>query len=167
MSTNNPAGKNQHTDCPPPDDERVAELLRAYHHKKIMSRKLIQTMLLAEGITMSEATISRRRKALGLLGSGTATRVTPAVVKRQMVLDQMSKDPTSRQGPKTIQEGILFDTGISLTRYVILWPATVHDVYQEGFSFAFHNFHLAEGRTPVTILRIITSPWLLHAFTGA
>ena len=36
----------------PPDDEQVAELLRTYHHKKIMSRKLIQTMLLAEGIIM-------------------------------------------------------------------------------------------------------------------
>ena len=33
-----------------------------------------------------------------------------------MVLDQMAKDPTSRQGPKTIHKGILFDMGIVLTR---------------------------------------------------
>jgi hypothetical protein len=66
----------------------------------------------------SEATISRRRKALGLLGSHTATRETPDLVKRQLVLDQMAKDPNSRRGPKTVREGILFETGTLLTRCV-------------------------------------------------
>ncbi|KAF8461775.1 hypothetical protein DFH94DRAFT_687610 [Russula ochroleuca] len=115
-ANNNPTGKNQYKDCPPLDDPRVAELLREYHRKGIMNRWKIREMFCHEGIFISEATISRRRKELGLLGSGTATRKTPVTAKRQMVLDQMAKDPTSRQGPKTIQKGILFDTGICLTR---------------------------------------------------
>ena len=64
----------------------------------------------------SEATITRRCKSLGLFGSGTATRQMPDLVKCQLVLDQMGKNPMSRRGPKTAQEGILFDTGISLAR---------------------------------------------------
>jgi len=37
-------------------------------------------------------------------------------IKRQLVLDQMAQDPTSGRGPRTIKEGIAFDTGIHLTR---------------------------------------------------
>jgi hypothetical protein len=62
--------------------------------------------------------VAHRRKALGLQGSTVATRETPDVMKRQLVLDQMAKDPTSRQGPQTVREGIAFDTGIKLTRCV-------------------------------------------------
>ncbi len=56
---------------------------------------------------------------LGLLGSSVATATLPDEVKTQLVLDQMVQDPLSRQGPNSVREGILFDTGIKLTRYVI------------------------------------------------
>ena len=64
--------------------------------------------------------MARRRKALGLLGSKSATRNTPDLVKRQLVLDQMAKDPSSRKGPRLIRESITFDTGIPLTRSVAM-----------------------------------------------
>jgi hypothetical protein len=50
------------------------------------------------------------------LGSHTATRDTSDLVKRQLVLDQMAKDPNSRRGPQTVREGMLFETGTLLTR---------------------------------------------------
>lgn len=64
----------------------------------------------------SEATVARRRKQYGLQGSGQTTRGLPDTVKRQMVADQLSKDPKSRKGPKTVREAIAFDTGVKLTR---------------------------------------------------
>ena len=65
----------------------------------------------------SEATVARRRKKIGLRGSGLTTKALPGLVKRQLVLDQMGHDPTSRQGPRLIKEGILYNTGVNLTRY--------------------------------------------------
>jgi hypothetical protein len=35
-----------------------------------------------------------------------------------MVLDQMAKDPTRMQGPRTVKEGIAYDTGEQITRCV-------------------------------------------------
>ncbi|KAF8486785.1 hypothetical protein DFH94DRAFT_796573 [Russula ochroleuca] len=98
----------------------------------------------------SESTISHRHKALGLLGSGTATCLTPLVTKCQMVLDQMAKDPTSRQGPKTIQEGILFDTGISLTRDYINHEMHVQD--PDGFTICEPSAHKKVFRVPLVSL---------------
>ncbi|KAF9461875.1 hypothetical protein BDZ94DRAFT_791699 [Collybia nuda] len=130
-SSNNPSGKNQHKDCPPPNDQRVEEILREYHRKGITARKQISKMLMKEGIKMSEATVTRRRKDLGLLGSGTATRITPEIVRRQLVVDQMSKDPSSSAGPRTVRERIAFDTGILLTRDYITDEMRIQD--PEGF----------------------------------
>ncbi|KAF8555790.1 hypothetical protein OG21DRAFT_1410338 [Imleria badia] len=90
----NPNGKNQHKDCPSSDNDRVAEILHEYHHRNITNKKLISKLLLAEhGIRMSEATVTRRRKSLGLHGSRTTSHTLSATVKRQLVLDQMAKDP--------------------------------------------------------------------------
>ena len=61
----------------------------------------------------------RRRKAYGLLSSGATTRAMPSSEKRQLVLDQIAKDPTSKQGPKTISEGIVFEKGVHLTRLAL------------------------------------------------
>lgn len=64
----------------------------------------------------SSATVARRRKALGLMGSRTTTRETPETVRRQMVFDQMTKDPSRMRGPRTNVENILADTGLRFTR---------------------------------------------------
>lgn len=60
--------------------------------------------------------MARRRKALGLLGSKSATHNALNLVKRQLVLDQLAKDPSGQTGPRLICEDIVFYTGILLTR---------------------------------------------------
>ena len=64
----------------------------------------------------SEATVARRLRKLGLFASGLTTKRMPNTEKRQYVLDQMAKDPTSKQGPGTIKEGIANKHGVHLTR---------------------------------------------------
>jgi hypothetical protein len=64
----------------------------------------------------SSRTVVRRRKAYGLLGSGATTQAMSLPERRQLVLDQLAKDPTSRQGPKTIGEGIVLNKGVHLNR---------------------------------------------------
>lgn len=120
----------------PPDDPHVEALIRAYDRRNVTDRNLISELLrtehniyiafvlyisrfytLSDFMVFSSATVSRRRERYGLKGSGATTRELPLQTKRQLVLDQMAKDPTSRQGPKTIKEGIVFGEGIHLTRY--------------------------------------------------
>jgi hypothetical protein len=63
----------------------------------------------------SAATITRRKQKLGLKGSSVTTKSIPDIVKRQMVLDQMAKDPTRMQGPHTVKKGIAYNTGEQIT----------------------------------------------------
>lgn len=67
-------------------------------------------------VIVSDTTIARRHKQYGLQGSSATTKALPLVEKHQMVLNEMSLNPTSRRGPDSIQEGILLNTGLSLTR---------------------------------------------------
>lgn len=62
----------------------------------------------------------RRRQELGLTGSGATTRKISLPEKRQLIVDQLAKDPSSHRGPKTVQANILYETGVNLTRYVVL-----------------------------------------------
>ncbi|KAF8425816.1 hypothetical protein L210DRAFT_3421016 [Boletus edulis BED1] len=111
------AEKNQHKDCPPLDDERVAGILQEYHSRSLANKKLISKLLLAEhGVCMSEAAVTRRRKSLGLHGSRTISHALSANVKRQLVLDQTAKDPARHQGPDLIKEGVAFDRGVRISR---------------------------------------------------
>ena len=71
--------------------------------------------------------MTRRRRLLGLHGSRTTTRVLPVTVKRQLVLDQMSKDPARRQGPDLIKEGIAFDQGVHISRDFVTAEMRQHD----------------------------------------
>ncbi|KAH7902877.1 hypothetical protein BJ138DRAFT_976169, partial [Hygrophoropsis aurantiaca] len=113
----NPKGTNQHKLCPPTDDERVADILRAYHRRNISDRKLISKLLRAEHkIVMSEATVARRKKKLGLNGSRLTTSALPESTKRQLVLDQLAKDPLNRRGPRLVKEAIAATSGQHLTR---------------------------------------------------
>ncbi|KAF5369712.1 hypothetical protein D9615_010159 [Tricholomella constricta] len=121
-SNNNPRGINQHKHCPPPDDLRVPELLRAYQRQGISDRKRISKLLCEEhGIIMSEGTVARRRRELGLRASGRTTAELPDEVKRQLVLDQIGigRDPEGRAGAETVKARIFRETGIDLTRAYI------------------------------------------------
>ena len=62
--------------------------------------------------------ITRHKHKLGLKGSSATTKSIPDVVKWQMVLDKMAKDPTGMQGPRTVKEGIAHDMGEKITRYL-------------------------------------------------
>lgn len=64
----------------------------------------------------SARTVARRRKAYGLQGSGATTQEMPLPEKRQLVLDELAKDPLGRKGPEAIKEAISLNTGIRLTR---------------------------------------------------
>lgn len=64
-------------------------------------------------------TIRRRREELGLFGSTKTTRKLTEVQKRQLVLDQMAKDPSGRKGPARMREKIVEETGHLLTRCVL------------------------------------------------
>ncbi|PCH40596.1 hypothetical protein WOLCODRAFT_162443 [Wolfiporia cocos MD-104 SS10] len=113
----NPLGKNQHANCPPKDDSRVASALMEYHRRNITDRRVISVLLSQEhGIQMSPATVARRRRSLGLMASGVTTRQTPETVKRQLVADQMARDSLGRYGPRRIQKTISEETGVHLTR---------------------------------------------------
>jgi hypothetical protein len=66
--------------------------------------------------TVSDTTVKRRRKQMGLRGSSVTTREMHPQVSEQLILDQLSKDPAQRQGVRTIQAKIAFETGQHLTR---------------------------------------------------
>lgn len=114
-------------------------ILEDYHSRGITSRKKLKDYLYAEhGVVCryvisteevsgyqnlptcacSETTIGRALSAWGLKAAGaTAKDVAPEDV-RQLVIDEMAKDPNQRRGPRTIKEGIQLDTGVHLPRYV-------------------------------------------------
>ncbi|KAH7904483.1 hypothetical protein BJ138DRAFT_1019103 [Hygrophoropsis aurantiaca] len=130
-SAHNPTGKNQYN-CLPKDNEHVKEILREYHRRAITNRNTISKLLAAEhGITMSPATVARRNKLLDLKGSSATTRSLPTTVKRQLVLDQLEKDPLNRQGPRTVREGIATATGQILTRQYVTDEMRLHE--PDGF----------------------------------
>ena len=123
------------------DDPVVEAALRDYQRRNITNKEQIRQLLLAEHkVDLSyvrsiyeqphnlltvlfqryrTASITRRRKLLGLKGSGATTKSLPDTQKRQLIMDQMSKHPTSGLGPRRMQEAIAGDTGIQLTRYAL------------------------------------------------
>ncbi|KIJ30748.1 hypothetical protein M422DRAFT_267689 [Sphaerobolus stellatus SS14] len=107
----NPRGINQYTHCPSKDDKRVEKLLREYDQHEVKSPKLLTELLWAEhSIQM------RCKKDYKILDSHTTTATLPETVKRQLVLDELERDPGRRQGPPLIKEGIWMRTGLDLTR---------------------------------------------------
>ena len=60
--------------------------------------------------------VKRRRKALGLTGSGVTTHSIAPAVAEQLVLDAMASDPPRRQGVHIIQHKIAYQEGTHLTR---------------------------------------------------
>ncbi|TFK58765.1 hypothetical protein BDN72DRAFT_966259 [Pluteus cervinus] len=119
-SNNNPTGINQYKDCPSKGDEKVSNIIREYHRRGITNRQIISDLLKVEhDIQMSQASVARRLKDLELYAAGITTRRLPESTKRQLVLDQLGKDPVSSRGPKAVKEAITRNTGIHLTRSFI------------------------------------------------
>lgn len=116
-------------------DERVRQFLIGYHRRGITDRKNISQLLLAESPSIimrcvhtflhpfshvtsssSEATVARRLQKFNLRASRFTTQRMPDAEKRQYILDQMSKDPTGKKGPRTIRKEIASEHGVFLTR---------------------------------------------------
>ncbi|KDR84444.1 hypothetical protein GALMADRAFT_713578 [Galerina marginata CBS 339.88] len=114
---NNSLGKNQYKDRPSADDPHVATLLKDYHLKGITDSRILSKRLLEEyGVTLGHTSISRRRKKLGLWASRLTTADLSESAKRQLILDQMAKDPTGKFGATSVKQRIFQDTGLHLTR---------------------------------------------------
>ncbi|KAJ8579873.1 hypothetical protein M405DRAFT_869891 [Rhizopogon salebrosus TDB-379] len=129
----NPEGRNQHGQCPPKNNQLIQKILTQYHCDNITDRKKISRLLKAEhGIIMSEATVARRRRQFGLLGSSQLTRSLPDSTKRQLVLDQLAQDPLHRRGPRLVREAIVADTGNLLTREYMMNEMRQHE--PDGFA---------------------------------
>ena len=65
----------------------------------------------------SEATVTWQKRKLELKGSGTTTNELSNTFKRQVLLKQMVRDPTGKQGPRMIKEGIARDEGLQIMQY--------------------------------------------------
>jgi hypothetical protein len=89
----------------------VAE--RAWYHDEVCGFILCCLSLTSE--FSSIAMITWYKCNLELKGSSTTTKSIPDVIKRQLILDQMAKDPIGMQGPHTVKEGIAYDTRENIT----------------------------------------------------
>ncbi|KAG6876417.1 hypothetical protein C0992_013040, partial [Termitomyces sp. T32_za158] len=78
-----------------------------------------------------ETTVARHQKQYGLQGSGATTKALSTMEKRQMILNEMALDPTSRRGPDSIREGILLSTGLPLTQNFVQSEMLLQD--PQGF----------------------------------
>lgn len=67
-------------------------------------------------LSRSPSSIARRKKELELRSSRLTTRQLGINEKRQLILDQMAKDPAGKYGPRMVKQRIFEDTGIHLTR---------------------------------------------------
>jgi hypothetical protein len=120
------------------DSEVLVAALQTYHREQLSNNRKISERLLADhGIKMrcvygytllphnrtdcklSAATVKRRRKELGLTGSGVTTRTMARQDIEQLVLNQLAQDPTNRLGIRTIQHQIAHSKGIHLTRFAL------------------------------------------------
>lgn len=79
-------------------------------------------------MSLSASTVKRRRKALGLKGSGSTRKEIDFERAEQLVLDQMAEDPAKHHGVRTIQNKIAQAEMIHLPRWVndstLLHPLT-------------------------------------------
>ncbi|KAF8168900.1 hypothetical protein BJ912DRAFT_862426, partial [Pholiota molesta] len=114
------------------DDPKLIEALNKYHREGKSNNKVIAQCLLADyGIVASKSTVKRRRKQLGLKGSGATTREMPHLEKLALILHEMDLDPSRGHGLDNIRARIAFDFGIHLTRDFI--SDVMHTQDAEGF----------------------------------
>jgi len=111
----NPTGRNQYSNCPSKDSPEFLDLLREYH-KITTSRRMVSQLLKKEhGIDVSERTITRRWKDMGLKGSRAEHDLTRETVVR-LIAEQIQMDPSRRAGVNTIKKQVALRTGVHLRR---------------------------------------------------
>ena len=100
----------------------------------------------------SDSTVKRRRRELGLKGSGATTREMPYQQKLQLVMDELDSDPSRGRGLDNIRHRIAFNHGIHLTRDFISDIMHIQD--EDGF--------LLREPTAKKILRVRKNPIGIH-----
>ncbi|TFK59237.1 hypothetical protein BDN72DRAFT_906048 [Pluteus cervinus] len=76
---------------------------------------------------MLRVDVKRRRRKLGLSGSGKTTKALPDYEKEQLVLNQMQNDLARHRGVKSTRERIAFETGTHLTKNFVSSVMFDHD----------------------------------------
>ncbi|KAJ3903978.1 hypothetical protein F5879DRAFT_922647 [Lentinula edodes] len=113
-TSNNRTGKNQHQESARIGDKKVYTALLEYHQRNITNKDTISQLLKTDyGINLSRAT----------------AQSMPDLDKRQLVFDEMAKDP--KRGPRTIKECLSMEHGVHLTREFI--EDTMQEEDSEGF----------------------------------
>ena len=67
-------------------------------------------------VLVSDSTVKRRRKQLGLHGSKATMKIIDPSEAEQLVIKAMDKDPAKRSGVRTIHQKIAFDDKTHLSR---------------------------------------------------
>ncbi|THU96679.1 hypothetical protein K435DRAFT_858310 [Dendrothele bispora CBS 962.96] len=131
----NPKGKNQYASCSSADDPTLQEALIKYHRRKVTNNEKIAKLLEAEyGITMSASTVKNRRATLGLKGSRGVMKTmdeTGTAQATQMILNELSNDPSQRAGVRTIQAKVAYSSAVHLPRHLVSDVMHTHAI--EGF----------------------------------
>ncbi|KAG6848069.1 hypothetical protein H0H93_003660 [Arthromyces matolae] len=108
----------------PRDDPEIQEYIRDCYNRNVTNRVIIAKLI------KDVFNCTRRAKDMNLKANDTKDLTEQQ--KRQIVADQMGKDPSGRQGPRRIKELITFNTGTRLTRDAV--SAEMRIIDPEGFS---------------------------------
>ncbi|KAG6818827.1 hypothetical protein H0H93_001268 [Arthromyces matolae] len=128
----NPTGING-SDLPTAEDQTLACALIRYHKEGKTSNKDIARLLkLKDNIQMSDSTVKRRRKELGLSGAGSTFKKIDLAVAEQLIMYELEKDFQKTAGVRTIKGNIAYNFGIHLPRDYIRHVMYTHD--PESFS---------------------------------
>ncbi|THG92517.1 hypothetical protein EW026_g8404 [Hermanssonia centrifuga] len=102
------------------DDATLINALQKYHRQKLTDNKRIAQLLHTEhGLQMSDTTVKRRRRELGLVGSKVNAREIPLQQAEQLVLQQLDQDPAKHHGVCTIQAKVAFNSGVHIARQTV------------------------------------------------
>jgi len=80
----------------------------------LVSKLFVNTNMM---INYSASSVTRHKRHWNIKGSRVTTAMMEELDKRQLVFDEMAKDPNAKRGPKTVKENIALISGVHLTRF--------------------------------------------------
>lgn len=117
--TSNPIGRNQHPNCPSKNSDAFLNLLKEYH-KITTSRSEVKALLeRRHNIYISERTIGRRWRDMGLKGSRATEASMPRGDVVQLVVAHMEEDVAGTLGKGALKKQIALRTGVHLKRKTV------------------------------------------------
>ncbi|KIJ25726.1 hypothetical protein M422DRAFT_273308 [Sphaerobolus stellatus SS14] len=130
------------TRCPRLDDEHVNGLLRKYENKGVSDRRKVSQLLAEEhGIFMSEATVARRRRILGLAKRPAAPTKLEGIEKKLYVWKHKDVAYSGLRKSRGIQKSLKEKEEIYITEKEIsqplpeldVWMAIIKDTWTEVY----------------------------------